>query len=319
MLDERKEYLEYTSELLTSRRLLYRKDEVEGIARVFEIIARYALFDEAMQPEQVVELLSLWCGLKSFAEVDEKYMTGKENLFANMDDLFGKYLDMLAEEEKQKKGESNKYTNLIRQRKRLGSKRYLEDPYQINLEGAGYINKIYFANIIADAKVAGPLKTYYLVCNKNPVAGIEKSKASKVKEKVDQKEGLDVIKVAALLCLKMHLKEDKLQEQAVRNKIKLVYPTLNNWMSHTEQFSRWIKKYYYKESALFHISYWDIHREHPKFILDETWIDDKNARVIDKENMLQMIEKDAKRLENNLIYADLGCQAGLTEIKISDL
>lgn len=176
MLNEIREYQEYTKDIVSSKRispLLFRDKNGAGISRALTIIARFELFNRyhydlsSTEEEQneirdkVYETLKNWCDfsynkgfLKKYLSTDEKFLQG--------------YMGADFEE---------KWNDFKLKKKHWDSK----DPfYPVKVTIASQ-NMFNFATIIADAIILGELKDYVLICKDTYKNNVKKLEDGEVK------------------------------------------------------------------------------------------------------------------------------------------
>lgn len=165
MLNEIIEYHQYTDKI-KSNRLKPRKNNLTGIKRALEIIAREFYFNTAFPPQFELtdkvnctkDALRIWLGAEAKSSYEDFPEVEKRLDFLNANS-YEKYLLGFANEE------NGLHKLLIKSRESY-------DVPELNFKSApkkgpyNTDNKIYFDGVISNAITCGPLKRYYLVCKK---------------------------------------------------------------------------------------------------------------------------------------------------------
>ena len=299
MLNERIELAEYICDIKPTmpQRLTYLNitNGLSGVPRALKVLARYALFDLALNHKQTADLLNLWCGF----ETDTMESSKEENpeFFEKVENWLPNYLEFLAVSDETRRESIEKAKKDLARRKKEWNSFTLDDEGEKNTE-----NKISFLKILSDAYHEGKLKVRYLVLEEDPFLHVS------AREDATQRKFL--LKTAALYCA---------MSTESKKKVRIGYPELSNWIGSGCLQSKKVNKFlsgilYTKDKVsekLFAKEAVDGNHNISKIIVSDRWLSETKAKIISEDDLVIYKEN-----ENVSIYKDRGC---LYDLELIDM
>ena len=296
MLDERIELAEYTCDIGEGmpQRLTYLNitNGLSGVPRALKVIARYALYDLGMNPEQVVNLLNAWCGFE--INTIEESKNDHSDIFFRLQNWLPNYLEFLGRIDISHGLGIEKAKKELLQRKREWNLFTLEEGEKSTE------NKINFLKVISDAYHEGKLQVRYFVVEKNPFLH------TSCKDDATMKKFL--LKTAALYCT---------MATETKKKIRIGYPELSNWIGsgclQSKKVNKFVTNILYIEGNvsenLFVKETVEGNHNICKIILSQKWLLETGAKIIAEEEL-----EFYKSKEDVWIYKDEGCTKELLQL-----
>lgn len=287
MLDEIKEYEEYTE--TEKNRILGRAERSPflGLYRVFTIMARHQFYhnesiyteisdeERKMQRNKVYEMFTRWCGLDSDGSPEESELA---RLFRR--DGKDTYLKFIDNKEKKSGWAVNNFYNVLE----------FKHPN---------INAFNFHIVIADAIQQGPLKQRKMICKKNFFENLE----------VDiDKENRFLKVIAACLLNENHAYEDmEADEKYLYKCFYLDKQAVANWIGYASFATPKKHEYYFEDYVHLEEKYPVIKVENGIVKLLKAYIEDYDFRIVPMDYRMSK-EEEAEYL----LIEDMGA---LTTLK----
>lgn len=303
MLDEKKEYEEYTN--LDLERILGQtnKPPFLGLYRVLVTIARYHLFSETngkyeelsakeqeARRELVYDELLSWCG----------FCSEKDNTDSSLYRLFLR--ECLASESKKEIEDAEKFAKArfekFREAKEQKSGWKVNNIYNTLEFSNPNIDAFNFHIVIADAIQRGPLQQKKMICKKNFYENME---FNSVKENQFLK-----LLAACLLCDKFAYEDQEIDEKYPYVCFNPDKQALANWMRYLSFSNPNKHADYFEDYVYFDERYPIVKIENRRVKILKQYLIDYDFQIVDSNYMLS----DAEQL-NYLLIEDCGAQSAL--------